>query len=203
MKTLSGLLLAVLLLGGCQSDESEDFRNSKEAVDQFKRAEAEVQAGRYKESLPFYEDALQKEPEYNICRFRYVQVLVGIGRIYTLDADDFLAEARRLRESEDKDLETARQYETRAKELKKDADPYYSKALKGLNILKGAWPHNAGVYQHLALVYLHFDQLKTAKAAFEQTLELQGPGSVEAEPLRRAIEILEEEMTRRNMAGMP
>ncbi len=203
MKTLSGLLLAVVLLGGCQSDESDDFRNSKEAVELFKRAEAEVQNQRYHESLPYYEDALQKESDYNICRFRYVQVLVGIGRLYTLDADDFLSEAQRLRDGEDKDLDTARQYEARAKQLKTEADPYYSKALKGLNILKTAWPHNAGVYQHLGLVYLHFDQLKTARAAFEQTLELQGPGSVQAEPLRRAIEILDEEMTRRNMAGMP
>ncbi len=200
--TRTALALLALFAVGCQSDTSPEFDDSKEAVDLFRRAENYLNARRYKESLPFYRESLELEPEYHTCRFRFAQVLITIGRGYTLDREDFLAAARDLREGDSPNFEKAREYEQQAEKMHTEAEPYYKEALAQLSILKGVWPHNPGVYQHLGLVYLYYDQLESAKSAFEQTLELAGESSAEAEKIRRAIEALAQEMDKRNLVGL-
>ncbi len=180
----------LVLLGGTLV--AQDFEESEKAIEEFAKGEALVQKSRYREALPHYEAALEHEPGYHTCRYRYAQVALAIARAHTLDAEDFRAAAA----GPGLDSAKAASFRQRGDSLRVEARPYYTRAEAALRTLEEVWPHNPGVPQSLALVHIDYDRLEEARACFSRALELTAEDRA-ADTLRRAIEAVDEELARR------
>lgn len=200
LPTLTALLLG--LLAGCSSTDEAEFDRPKDAVSRFRQGEALVHQYRFKEALPHLEEALQVQPDYRRCRVLYAQTLIAVGRLLEDEREKALSEAKQLRSQAGKEAEAAALEQT-AIAKHEEAEPYFNRALKELNLLKKSLPGNPYIYIHMATVYLYYEQLESSKRSFEEALSLLPEGSPDVEDIKRVIETIDEEMARRAFVGVP